>query len=230
MTQNRLSVLLSLLLGVVVGCTSGIGGRLGDRLFPRPEITSYETPKKRIAEVEGLAARATGKDTPEQQELVAQLARRIQTEPDPLVRRSIVKAVGGFQTPLANQVLIAGSSDADAGVRSACCQGLAGRTSPEAVARLGELVRADENFDVRVAAVRALGESGGSDAPKALLAALEDRDPAMQLVAMESMRSATGRDLGQDVNAYVALARGETPQPPARESAVARTLKEWSPF
>jgi hypothetical protein len=51
----------------------------------------------------------------------------------------------------------------------------------------------------------------------------------MQLVGVEAMRNATGKDYGGDVAAYVALARGETPS--QREpTAVAGRLSDWVPF
>ena len=200
-------------------------------LFASRDRTTFKTPGVRTDEALAIAASATGADTPDQQELLADLARRIQSERDPLVREAIVDAVARFPMPLADQVLQAGLSDADAGVRQHCCHALGQRGLSTCVPALARLAKEDEQFDVRVAATQALGNLKSPEAVQALVVALEARDPALQYAGVEAMRSATGRDLGGDVQAYVALAKGETPvvaTVPAESSG--NPLKRWSPF
>lgn len=207
MTPRVAAPLLIASVALSAGCYSGPMGHIRDRIFPPPDRTTMVTPPKRIEEVQALAERSTGENTPDQLELTTQLARKIQIEPDPIVRRQIVIAAAKFRTPLADQMLQAGLADTDPAVRAACCEGLAGR-GEGAVAALSKTIRTEKNFDVRVAAVRALGEERTASVGKALMPALEDRDPAMQYVAMQAMQSATGQDLGNDVNAYIAAAQG----------------------
>lgn len=208
MTPRVAAPLLVATLALTAGCYSGpFGGHIRDRVFPPPDRTTLVTPPKRIEEAETIAERSTGENTPDQQELTVQLARMIQIEPDPIVRRRIVMAAAKFRTPLADQMLQAGLADTDSAVRAACCEGLAGR-GEDATAALSQTLRTDKDFDVRVAAVRALGKQRSASVGKALMPALEDRDPAMQYAAMQAMQTATGQDLGNDVNAYIAAAQG----------------------
>ncbi len=197
--------------------------------FSDVERTTFLTPAKRIAAIEEIGGRATGQDTPDQQQAVNELARQIQTERDPLVREAIVKAAGGFNTPLSEQMLTAGLKDSDNGVRRRACESLGQRAKPALVPVLEGVARSDGDFDVRVAAVKALGGIKTPESAKALLVALEDRDPAMQFVGVEAMRNVTGRDLGGDVRAYVAMARDGTP-PKQEPTSMATKVKEWNPF
>jgi hypothetical protein len=58
-----------------------------------------------------------------------------------------------------------------------------------------------------------------------LAAALEEGDPAMQFRAVQSLRSVSGRDFGNDANAWREFANGGNPQP-APSSLVQRWL-DW---
>ena len=57
-------------------------------------------------------------------------------------------------------------------------------------------------------ATEALGKIKSPDSIKALGAAIDDRDPAMQYVAVQSMKNATGKDYGPDVQAWRQVAAG----------------------
>ncbi|MGC4004538.1 MAG: hypothetical protein QM811_16015 [Pirellulales bacterium] len=56
--------------------------------------------------------------------------------------------------------------------------------------------------------------------------ALEDKDPAMQLLAMQSMQAVSGRDLGLDVNKWREYAADPT-KPQQDQSLADRILKSW---
>lgn len=220
--MNRCCLLLLGLAGVTaLGCQSG------SRLLGTKDVTTYQTPALRADAARAVAAQATGADTPDQQELVNGLARKIQTESDPLVREAIVGALASFPLPLAEQVLAAGLQDDDAGVRQASCRALGVRRSPSVVPALARVAEHDEDFDTRVAAATALGQIASPESIKSLAVALEDKNPAMQYAGVQAMQAATGRDLGGDVEAYAALARGDaspptavaTRPPPAAEQA-----------
>lgn len=224
MTLSR-SVLLTLCLALSTGCSSGpLGG-----MFARKERTTYQTPRLRMEEAVAVGKQATGQDTPEQQQLVVDLARKIQTEPDPLVRCSLVEAAGEYNTPLATQVLRAALQDSDPLVRVKSCKTIGQRGEASHVSALAEVVRADTNADVQIEAVRALGKLQSPETPAALTPALESDDPAMQFTAVQAMKRSTGQDLGGDVRAYLAAAKGEAPP---RESApeVASRFGRWLPW
>jgi HEAT repeat protein len=89
---------------------------------------------------------------------------------------------------------------------------------------LAETLSSDTDVDVRLAAAKALSTAADPDAVKALGQALEDADPAMQFVAVASMKNVTGKDLGNDVNAWRQLAK--QPDPPVRERSWAGRLKQ----
>lgn len=178
-------------------------------LFAAKEKTTFKTPGLRAEEAFAIAEKSTGADTPDQQELVNDLARRIQVEKDPLVREALVQAMAKFPMPLADQVLSAGLRDPDAGVRQQCCKALGLRGVPTAVPQLAAVAKEDENFDVRAAATHALGDIKTPEAIQALTASLEDNDPALQYAGVQAMRKATGRDFGGNVQAYLAYARGD---------------------
>lgn len=195
--------------------------------FYQRERTTFVVPAKRIEEIRLVAEKATGEDTPEQEAIVQDLVKPLAAETDPLVRQATLETVAHFNTTLAGKSLLAGLSDESPHVREASCRLLAKRPTSGAATALAAVIKQDESFDVRVAAAKAMQPNGAK--PEQLLALLEDPNPAMQLVGVEAMRGATGKDYGGDVAAYVALAKGETPA--QREpTSVAGRLPGWVPF
>jgi HEAT repeat protein len=191
--------------------------------FPERERTSFHTPAMRVDAVSQFASRSTHVDSPEQRELSDQLARQIQIEPDPIVRTAVIEAIAEFRTPIAQQVLEAGLSDKDTGVRVACCKALGRRADPTTVPKLAAILRTDEDIDVRLAATEALGNIRTPQAMQALVIALDDRDPALQFVGVESLKSITGKDFGPNVAAWRQVAAGG-PSPPEVPSLAERIL------
>jgi HEAT repeat protein len=212
-------------------CILALGGCRMPEFWPFPERdrTTYNTPAMRATAVSEFGLKSTGVDSPEQRALTDQLARQIQVEPDPLVRKAVVEAIAEFRTPMAQQVLEAGLADQDEMVRIACCQALGARAEAASVPILAAALRDEKNQDVRIAAAQALGQIKSPDAIKALSVALDDRDPAMQYVGVQSMKSITGQDYGPNVQAWRQVAAGETP-PPVGPPSIAERLKNASPF
>lgn len=226
-TSPLLTATLLAACGLLAGCQSGPVGRL----FADNEKTSYRTPTVRQQEVRAMAEAGVKADASQQQAMVADLARRIQNERDPLVREAIVDAVAAFPQPLADDVLRSGLSDDDAGVRLKCCQAMGRRANPTAISTLAQASSSDEDLDVRIEATRALGSFQSPQAVQALAVALEDGQPSLQYAGVQAMRSATGQDLGNRVDAYLALARGE--QPPAAVASKPEAggfMRRLSPF
>lgn len=198
----------------LTGCQSFFGYRGWP--FPEHDRTSFHTPSMRIDTIEQFASRSDGTDSQEQRDYTDQLARQIQIEPDPLVRQAIIRATAEFRTPLAYQIVEAGLRDESTHVRLAACEALGKRAEARSVAALGRAVREDEDQDVRLAAVEALGRIKDPSAVQAVAAALEDRNPAMQFVGVQSMKSITGKDYGPNVETWRQVAAGENvPDPPA---------------
>lgn len=183
---------------------AAVGSIAGCQLWPwgGKVKTSLITPSMRMASIREMAPRARDADEAEQQRLCEQLAQQIRTEPDPIVRKTIQETIGEFDAPLAEAVLLAGLNDDDRDVRAACCRILGRRRETEAIAPLTKLVGSDPELDVRLAAVDALGAMNDRAAIAGLSAALKDRDTAMQYAGVEAMKSITGEDLGNDVQAW----------------------------
>ena len=205
--------------------------------FPERERTTYNTPAMRVQAIGEFAMRSTRVDSPEQREITDQLARQMQVEPDPLVRQAVVNAIAEFRTPIAQQVLEAGLADEDRAVRVACCQALGRRAvagvsdpSHNSVASLANALRTEKDIDVRLAAAEALGKIKSPEAIQALVVALDDRDPALQYVGVQSMKAITGQDHGPDVQAWRNIATGGSPPPPERAPSIAERLRRASPF
>ncbi len=197
--------------------------------FPQHELTTYHAPAMRIDAVNEYAARATGADTPEQRQLADELARQIQIETDPLVRKAIVRSISEFRTPMTQQVLEAGLADEDAAVRLACCKALAVHGGPPSIAPLAQTLQSDKDLDVRMAAAEALGQFKTPESMQALTVALDDRDPALQYMGVQSMKSISGKDYGGDIQAWRQVAAGQTPPAP-KPPSLAQRIRSVSPF
>ncbi len=79
-------------------------------------------------------------------------------------------------------------------------------------------VEKQQNRDLRLAAVRALGNYSHYEATSALVAVLEkDKDAALQNRAAESLQASTGKDLGKDPKAWHDLLERPPEQKAARE-------------
>jgi HEAT repeat protein len=188
---SRWSATLGLLLGTW-GCSLWP--------FAEKERTSHITPAKRVAAIEQLAEEATS--APAQEQAAQRLVEQIQTEPDPLVREAAIRAASTLQTPLAHRMVLAAINDSDPYVRQTACRLAGSRGDEHAIAALGQAAKGDPDLDVRLAAMRALGEFRNPSSVPYLAAGLHDTDPAVQLAAVESLQRASGEDLGNDVSAW----------------------------
>ncbi|MCH2118196.1 MAG: HEAT repeat domain-containing protein [Pirellulales bacterium] len=184
----------------------------------------------RIDAIREFSSRSTGTDAEDQRKITNQLARQIQIEPDPLVREIIIETIANFRTPLAQQVLQAGLHDEESAVRIASCHGLGIQGDPGAVINLEKTLRGENDQDVRLAAAEALGSIKTPDSIQALSFALEDRDPALQFVAVESLKSISGQDFGGDVRAWQQYANGEAPAIQERPVSLAEKIRKVTPF
>jgi HEAT repeat protein len=150
------------------------------------------------------------------------LADQMQHETDPLVRLHIVRTLAHYETPTADAALYAALKDNDVDVRIEACKAWGRRAGPDAGRVLGETLAGDTSVDVRIAAAKALGEMRDPQAVPLLAVALEDPDPALQFRAVEAMRLASGKDLGNDVNRWREFAKN--PDMNAPEESLARRL------
>lgn len=210
-------VLCTLAISALVGCAS--------MPWQETERTSIITPRMRISAIQEIGARAGDADAEEQQSMTEQLATQIQTEPDPLVRQAIQEAISQLNTPLSQDVLVAGLQDDDLDVRLTCCKALGQRSDPHVISALRVALETDESLDVQLAAIDALGQIKSPQSVAALAKAVNDRDPALQYAGVQALKSVSGQDLGNDVSAWRQYAASEQP-----EISLAERPTGWSPF
>jgi HEAT repeat protein len=207
---------------VILGCARDSQSP-SHNLFSRRESHSPElaalAPEKRIDSLRELADEAEDKSPDEIQRTAWDLSQQLQSEQDPRIRSEILRTLANYPTDISDAMLRGGLKDAEARVRIVCCDAWARRGGDEAVIALAGIAQGDPDKDVRHAAIRALGECRGQQAIAALAPALEDTDPAMQYLAVQSLKEVTGRDLGNDVDAWRAYVQG---QPVSDERSLAR--------
>jgi HEAT repeat protein len=117
--------------------------------------------------------------------------------------------------PTAGAAVLAATADESPHVRTAACKALSRHPTQEGFLALSQAVSGDSDQDVRIAAARGLGQFLDFQSAPALRPALDDNDPALQIAAMESLRSLTGRaDYGSSVATWRAYLDGGNPAPP----------------
>jgi HEAT repeat protein len=168
---------------------------------PRSDVLpGVVTPAEKISQLRKLSDDAGKSDQPTKHKVVEQLVTSIRTETDPLIRVEIIRTLGNYPDPAADQVLTSALSDPDSDVRITACDSWGKRGDVQAAALLTPLLASDVNRDVRLAAARALGKVKNQQAIDALGDVLTDSDPAMQYRAVLSLREITGQDLGSNVD------------------------------
>jgi len=205
----------ALVLALCAGCQS-------NPFATKPSATPADlvkygpTSAQKIKQLQEQAAAGPGSDSALHELRSSELAGQIKNEEDPLVRIQIIRTISIYPTRLAGAVLHAANNDPDALVRVACCEAWGKRGGDEAVQNLKDRLQNDDDVDVRLAAARGLGATNQKAAVDALAIALEDPNPALQFRAVESLKTLSGMDLGEDVNkwrAYVQTPVDRRPQP-----------------
>jgi HEAT repeat protein len=139
----------------------------------------------------------------------------------------LIRTLGELPTPAARQAIVAGMTDEAAYVRVVACKSLGRFPDAEGFQSLSQAVASDADLDVRVAAARELGNFREFEAPQALRPALDDRDPALQVAAMQSLEGLTGqRNFRNSVSTWREYLDGGTPTPPPGPS-VAEVVKQY---
>ncbi len=150
------------------------------------------------------AAVAAAKNAPveQQQRVAAGLGEIIRRDPILLLRLHAVKLASELRCPAAISALTDASTDPVADIRIAAVRAWQAMPAELAVGKLQEIVGSDSNIDVRLAAIKSLGQFSGRQAVQAISLALDDPDPALQIRATESLALATGESLGRNVGAW----------------------------
>ncbi|HEY2146874.1 MAG TPA: HEAT repeat domain-containing protein, partial [Pirellulales bacterium] len=201
----RIVLLFAAAGGCTCGSTNGVPfwGSKADKEEAAANLKKYgPIARERIALVKEEGKYAAKGSLDDKQKVSADLARMIQTEQDPLVRQEIMRTLGAIPTQTAAKVLADGMKDPEPLVRVAVCQAwgkrvagansagpAAGADADSATRMLSQALASDTNIDVRLAAARALGKvQNDPRAIGALGIALKDRDPALQVRAIASLK------------------------------------------
>ena len=119
-------------------------------------------------------------------------------------------------------------TDENPQVRVVACQALGRRQTAKSLESLGKAVAEDTDLDVRLAAARELGRFRDPAAAQALRPALDDRDTALQGIAMDSLRGITGkREFANSVPTWRQYLDGGNPSPPPAPSIAESLQKYW---
>jgi HEAT repeat protein len=210
----------SLLLVAVAGCVTSGNVKWSPahwNLFARqteedhPEFA--DTKAAHIRRIQDLADTARDMSPAEKMSISTKLAEQLRAESDELLQLETVRALGAFSTPGAIEGLRHALTSEQANIRIAACRSLSRIRSAQSLEILSDVARGDSNLDVRAAAVRALGEFEGEPALRALAAAVDDRDPAIQFLAVQSLRKVHGENLGDNLSVWRDFARRILHQP-----------------
>lgn len=186
---------------LVSGCASWLPWQQREKAA-RDQEKYGQTADTRIKKLAERTKEAQGKPTPEQVVYTEELVRMLLEEHDPRVRCKILENAAVFDTSAATAICKGGLQDPDTMVRMKACDVWAKRGGPEAVELLAQRFQTDADLDVRLRALRTLGDLKDKQAIPVLARALEDGDPAVQYRAVASLKKVSGRDLGNDVNAW----------------------------
>jgi HEAT repeat protein len=182
------------------------------------------TADQRIKELAAKATAAKEGGEAAQERFAQEMATAMIEEHDARVRGAMLDVVADLNTPLATAICQGAMQDPEPRVRMAACSAWAKRGGPEAVEMLAARYQTDTELDVRLRALRCLGELGDSKAVPVLAKALEDSDPAAQYRAVAALKKVSGRDLGDDVNKWREWAAD--PEGSAAEWSIAESFRK----
>ncbi len=200
------------------GCAEGPLWRAGRY---NPWVRSQWAEEEKIADtlftrkrrMEQVVAQATNASIDVQEEAALALSDIIFRDKVLLMRLHAVKLLGRLNCPTAVETLAKASRDNDRDIRLAAITAWK-KVSPEsAVPQLQEMIGSDTDIDVRLAATEALGNFPGRSSVEALSLSLNDRDPALQVRAAESLQRVTGEPLGRNIVAWQDYVNGIAPSP-----------------
>ncbi|MBM4088500.1 MAG: HEAT repeat domain-containing protein [Planctomycetes bacterium] len=220
-------LVLGALLAVQIGCANG----------PLPYLTAMNPSMRRqweadeqyqptlhrqLAEVDELRDGAARLSEGEQRHWAGEMKYIVETHDSPQLRAAAVQALAAFTVPQAADGLRVAVKDGDPLVRIAACKAWGQRASRESPERLAEVLGSDSDVDVRIVAARELGRFNQPLAFQALGLALNDKDPSLRYRAIDSLKKASGRDYGNDVEAWQKFAQGVDPGPEYQPSLAER--------
>lgn len=184
-----------------IGCAGPLPWKDAKQLAMEKERYGL-TADQRIKELRQQALDAQDAAPAVQAAYTKELVSTMLAEHDPRVRAKIIGVAANFDDDAARAICVGGLDDPDAMVRMAACDAWVDIGGSEAVRHLAHRYRSDDDIDVRLYALRAIGNLGDQEAVPVLAEALEAADPAVQYRAVAALKDVTGEDLGNDVNVW----------------------------
>ncbi len=136
----------------------------------------------------------------------------LENDASPEMRRLSVSAAGKLQTADAIRLIEKGLDDDSVKVRMEACRALGQRKEEAAARLLASTAGTETDEDVRNAAIDAIGNHKGSIALDSLKIALNNRNPATRDLAVQSLKRVTGKNYGDEPNAWIAALEGKSVQ------------------
>jgi HEAT repeat protein len=191
-------------------------------------VTTYH---RKVADLAELRAKAPTMPPAERDDTANHLASRLTEEKSPALRGEFVRTLATLKSPVAQQALVAATADESSSVRVLACKALGEKPTPEGFQALSHVITNDADLDVRIAAAHQLGKYRGFEAPQALRPALDDRDPALQIAAMQSLEAVDGHtEYRRNVAVWREHLDGGSPAPPPAPSIAEVVRQYWSWF
>jgi len=200
------------LLILMTGCID-LGTPKFDNPFSRTPPPEYKsqyglTPTQKVDRLRQLAVDSQSMTADQQRAVTRELITTLSNETNPLLRRELVRTLGGMSVQEAAEGLQIALDDDNHQVRIAACEAWGRRPDAQSVDILASVLSEEDDVDVRLAASQALSRRTDQSAIIHAAATLEDRDPAVQLATMESLRNATGATIGDNISEWKSYLAG----------------------
>ncbi|MFT5471621.1 MAG: hypothetical protein ACI8UO_006756 [Verrucomicrobiales bacterium] len=187
-----------------------------------PEDDRYIVPfHQRVEEIRRIGYGAEQYSPEEQLSVATQLTDLIRESKNPLLRATATRSLGRFPSSLASTGIGLAMVDEDWAVRVSATEACRWQADEAAQQRLVAMLK-DESVDVQIAAIRELSNFPGGTTITALGEFLDHTDPAVQIRAIDSLRTVSGRDYGNNFALWRSFVRGENPATPPKGSIVSR--------
>jgi hypothetical protein len=224
-------LILAFLSVASTGCVEGPLGRFA-QLNPMIRKQWAEDEKygptfhRRLADLRGLRAVAARLDPQKKEDIARDVAQHLPAETNPVIRAEMVAILGELGTGSCPPALRVAIADSDKDVRIAACRASAKLGENDGLPILIALMEQETDVDVRLAVIAELGRFSDQMAVNMLGNALDDNDPAIQHMAVQSLKTSTRRDYGDSIPAWRDYVQGREPQLPPAPS-LAERIANW---
>ena len=147
------------------------------------------------------------------------LARMFEDHKAPVMRREILRAAIAIPSADVLPILQSAVDDDDISIRRMAYKEWGKRPGQVAMPVLLKGARSESEKDVRIVIIRALGRFKNQQVYDTVPEALNDRDPAVQLAATDSMKELTGLDYGDTPEPWIAHVENRPVELPEQKTA-----------